>query len=76
MSVDKSLKSQENLVRQRNVLTRAERLQRLADEGVWQEGDSLFGLRKVRVTRVKRRSKTKKKKEEEQVEAAPTEGEV
>jgi len=74
MSVDKSLKSQEGLLRQRNVLTRAERLARLEDDGGWKEGESIFGLRKVRVVRVRRRGKARKKKEE--AEAAASEGQA
>jgi len=74
MAVDKSLKSQEGLLRQRNVLTRAERLARLEDDGRWKEGESIFGLRKVRVVRVRRRGKARKKKEE--AEAASSEGQA
>ena len=48
MSVDRSLKSRDALMRHRNVLSRAERLDRLEDEGKWQEGEnSVFGLPKV-----------------------------
>jgi len=47
MSLDKSLKSHGALVRHRNVLTRAERLEMLKDAGKWKEGDPLFGLPKV-----------------------------
>ncbi len=48
MSVDRSLKSRNALMRHRNVLSRAERLERLADEGKWEEGkSSVFGLQKV-----------------------------
>jgi small basic protein (TIGR04137 family) len=47
MSLDKSLKSKGTLVRHRNVLTRAERVNILKEEGRWQEGDAVFGLNKV-----------------------------
>jgi small basic protein (TIGR04137 family) len=48
MSVDRSLKSRSALSRHRNVLTRAERLEVLNDEGRWDEQkDSIFGLPKV-----------------------------
>ena len=70
MSLDKSLKSSQGLARQRNVLTRAERLEKLKDDERWKEGDSIFGVPKVRVERVKRRKV--KKKEEEAVDAAAT----
>ena len=47
MSADPSLKRKSALVRHRNVLNRAERIERLKEEERWQEGDSLFGLPKV-----------------------------
>ena len=47
MSVDRSLKIKGALTRHRNVLTRAERVEELKDEGRWSEGDSLLGLPKV-----------------------------
>jgi len=47
------------------VLTRAERIEALRDQGAWDEGkSSIFGLPKVRVYRAKRRSKGAEKKEE------------
>lgn len=47
MSVDRSLKVKNALLRHRNVLTRAERVDVLKDEERWAEGDSLLGLPKV-----------------------------
>src|ERR1051325_6056797 len=47
MSLDRSLKSANSLVRHRNVLTRAERLQRLQDEEKWNDSKSVFGIPKV-----------------------------
>ncbi|UCC97563.1 MAG: small basic protein [Phycisphaerales bacterium] len=47
MSVDRSLKIKGALVRHRNVLTRAERIEQLKDEERWSEGDPLLGLPKV-----------------------------
>ena len=47
MSLDRSLKSANSLVRHRNVLTRAERLQRLQDEEKWNDSKAVFGLPKV-----------------------------
>ena len=47
MSVDRSLKLKDALVRHRNVLTRAERIKVLKDEERWGEGDAVTGLPKV-----------------------------
>jgi len=47
MSVDRSLKIKGALIRHRNVLTRAERLEQLKEQEQWSEGDSLLGLPKV-----------------------------
>jgi small basic protein (TIGR04137 family) len=47
MSVDRSLKVKGALSRHRNVLTRAERIERLKDEERWSEGESVLGLPKV-----------------------------
>ena len=67
MSVDKSLRLRNTLVRHRNVLTRAQRLEELEQQGLWKEGDSPFGLPKVRVLTTKRRGKKKKTEEKEVV---------
>ena len=78
MSLDRSLKSQAGLVRSRNVLTRAERLAILADEERWSEGDSVFGLPKVRQRKSSAGSKSKSKAAEEAPaqEASAAEGEA
>ena len=47
MSLDRSLRSANSLVRHRNVLTRAERIDRLEDGAKWTEQKSVFGLPKV-----------------------------
>src|SRR2546423_1498362 len=47
MSLDRSLKGANALVRHRNVLTRTERLEKLAEEEKWTEAKSVFGLPKV-----------------------------
>jgi len=47
MSLDRSLKSKNSLVRHRNVLTRSERLATLQEEQRWNEGDSVLALPKV-----------------------------
>lgn len=79
MSLHRSLVAKTALKRHRNVLTRAERVRRLEDEGKWQAGGSVFALPKVRVRKVKaggkHRGEPKKPKEEtpETPEAAETE---
>lgn len=67
MSLDRSLKSANSLVRHRNVLTRAERLSQLKDEEKWDEKKSVFGLPKVG----HRKQEIVKA---EKAEAAPAEG--
>ena len=47
MSLDRSLKAANSLVRHRNVLTRPERLARLAEQEKWNESKSVYGLPKV-----------------------------
>ena len=66
MSIDRTLKIKGALKRHRNVLTRAERIEKLKDEERWAEGDSLFGLPKV----AHRKSHAGRKMKEE----APVEG--
>ena len=65
MTMDKSLKSRAGLARSRSVLNRAERIQRLKTADRWREGDSPFGLAKVRVYKLAVKKKKKKKEEEE-----------
>jgi small basic protein (TIGR04137 family) len=60
MSIDKSLLSKSKLVRQRNVLTRPERIKYLTDEGLWDEKKSVYGLPKVKIMKVKKKAKVKK----------------
>ncbi len=70
MSVDRSLKSSSSLSRHRNVLTRAERLDVLAEDEQWDaEKDSVFGLPKVAHRKVG--VAKKEKKGEAAAEAAP-----
>ncbi len=73
MSIHKSLFIGGALAKQRSVWTRRERLAVLQREGRWEEGDSVFGLPKVR-TKFKIVSKKKKKAqaaEAAQAEASP-----
>ncbi|MBN2578106.1 MAG: small basic protein [Pirellulales bacterium] len=72
MTMDKSLKVRRGSVQSRSVLDRAERLQRLKAADRWKDGDSPFGLPKVRVFKLT--IKKKKKKKEETAEGAAAEG--
>lgn len=72
MTMDKSLKVHQGLVRSRSVLTRAERIERLKASDRWKEGDAPVGLAKVRVYKMAMKKKKKKKEEEEgAAEGAP-----
>jgi small basic protein (TIGR04137 family) len=48
MSVHKSLKMKGSLKRERNVLTREERLKVMQQRGSWKTGDSIYGIPKTR----------------------------
>ena len=76
MTLHKSLKTTGSLKRARNVLTRAERIGVLTEDGRWDESKSVFGLPKVRQYVMKRRhTKAAKKEEVPGAEgAAPVEG--
>lgn len=73
MSIDKSLKRKNTLVRSRSVLTRAERIKTLQDQEKWTEGRSPFGLPKVRVQKIvlKKAKKEKAAEAEGAAEGAP-----
>ena len=64
MSIHTSLKVSNKLGGHRNVLTRPERLAKLQEEGRRKEGDSVFGLQKVRNIMMVTK-KAKKKKDED-----------
>jgi small basic protein (TIGR04137 family) len=74
MSIDRSLKLKDALVRHRNVLTRAERIDRLKDEEKWEDGSSVMGLPKV--SHRKARAKKAEKKEVAAEGAVGVEGAV
>jgi len=65
MTIDKSLKIRAGAIRNRNVLTRAERITKLKAADRWSEGDDVLGLPKVRVQKLSLKKKKKVKKEEE-----------
>lgn len=66
MSLDKSLKSKDLLERHRNVLTRAERIQRLKDHGRWTDDMNVLGLPKVEHRKAAVGKKDKQEKEPDQ----------
>lgn len=74
MSVHKSLKTKGKLTRHRNVLTRTEQLDTLKDDERWQDGDSVYGLPKVRVFRTKRKKAKKEETADETAEGVAGEG--
>lgn len=66
MTIDKSLKVRAGAIKQRNVLTRLERLKRLQERSQWSDGDDVLGLPKVRVIKLSLKKKKKVKKDEEE----------
>ena len=68
MSLDRSLKSTDSLQRHRNVLSRAERMEKLKTEDRWSEDRSVFGLPKVANRKAAVGAKTKAKASTEQAE--------
>ncbi len=73
MTIDKSLKVRRGATRNRSVLTRVERIQRLQEADKWSDGDSPLGLPKVRVRKLTMKKK-KKKKEEDAAEGGAAAG--
>jgi small basic protein (TIGR04137 family) len=72
MTIDKSLRVKRGATKNRSVLTRVERLQRLKEADRWSDGDSPLGLPKVRVRKMTIKKKKKKKEEEEGAAAGGT----
>ena len=68
MTIDKSLKSKSRLARSRNVLKREERIAQLQFEENWKDGQSPYGLPKVRVVKASVGRKKKKKAKEDEAE--------
>jgi small basic protein (TIGR04137 family) len=66
MTIDKSLRVRAGMIRNRNVLTRAERITKLKQADRWEEGDGALGLPKVRVQKISLRKKKKVKKQDEE----------
>jgi small basic protein (TIGR04137 family) len=60
MSIDKSLKRKGGMIKQRCVLTRAERIAKMLENGTFAEGRSPFALPKTRVQKIVLKKKVKK----------------
>ena len=73
MSLDKSLKRKGGMTRPRCVMTRAERIAKMVENGKWADGTSPFGLPKTRVQKVVLKKK-KEKVAEGDAAAAPAAG--
>jgi len=76
MSMDRSLRRANALVRHRNVLSRAERIEQLKEQEKWVEDRSVFGLPKIAHRKVGGKSKPAKAEAEAAAVAgaAPVEG--
>ena len=53
MSIHPSLSSSDKDKKQRSVLKRTERLRIMLEKGQWREGDSVYGLPKIKTIRIK-----------------------
>ena len=70
MSIHPSLTISDKDKKPRSVLKRSERIRTMMEKGKWKEGDSVFGLPKIKTVRIK----IKKEKIEKAAEAATAEG--
>jgi len=68
MSRDKTLKPKDTLIRHRNVLTRAERIEKMKETGTWTDDRSPMGLPKTAHRKAAVGGKAKKKKAAEESE--------
>ena len=66
MSIHPSLTISEKDKKARSVLKRTERIRQMQEKGKWKEGDSVYGLPKIKTLRIKI-----KKEKVEKVESAP-----
>lgn len=65
MTIDKSLKVKAGSVKNRNVLTRAERLAQMKAQGNWDDESTILGMPKTRVRKISLKKKKKVKKGDE-----------
>jgi len=59
MSIHPSLNTSKNDKKSRSVLKRTERIKKLVDEDKWEEGQNIFGLPKLKATKMKAIKKEK-----------------
>jgi small basic protein (TIGR04137 family) len=71
MSIHPSLAISEKDKKSRSVLKRSERLRTMMEKGLWKEGDSVYGLPKIKTVRIKIK---KEKAEKAETPAATSEG--
>lgn len=71
MTIDKSLAIKGKLARARSILSRVERVKLLEAKGEWKSGDSVFGLPKVKVAKVRKRPKAEKEAPKEAAAVTP-----
>jgi len=71
MSIHPSLTISDKDKKQRSVLKRTERLRMMSEKGIWKEGDSVYGLPKIKTVRIKI-----KKEKVEKAETAAIAGET
>ncbi|MEN0110278.1 MAG: small basic protein [Planctomycetota bacterium] len=65
MAIDKSLKVNAGGAGNRSVMTRVERIEKLREQGTWNDESTAYGLPKVRVRKLQMKKKKKKKDDEE-----------
>ena len=65
MTIHKSLKASDVLKRQRNVMSRWERIQTMREGDKWDDGRSVYGIPKTRIQVQRKRVKAKKETTEE-----------
>ena len=70
MGLHPSLKRAEKLGSSRSVMTRTERIKWLMGQDKWSEDDSVLGLPKIKIIKLKSIKKEKPKEEEQQAEGA------
>ena len=72
MSIHRSLRGSEKDKQQRSVLKRLEKIKHLKEKDEWKEGDSVFGLPKIKMLKIKfKKEKPVPEKTEEAAAAAP-----